>query len=191
MQPLDDQSEVNSRFEELLLDIVAFETGDDPSDDVVEQIKTILDDDGLDTDDEVPEWIARFFRALHTRRPIPGEEQPERSTDAEIIEFFADLQDVEAFDCYDHGEWVRVRLPRHGMLGFFSVQHAYFTVVALDDVPDDAGSDLSVAKTYSAPDRSDSGVVESMETASADAAQPLVDDHVDRSRSGEREIGPF
>jgi len=34
------------------------------------------------------------------------------------------------------------------MLGFFSVENAYYTTVKLDDVADDGASDLSAAKLY-------------------------------------------
>lgn len=87
-----------------------------------------------------------LFQSLSDREPLPVQEQPEPTTDADITEFFADLEDVEAFDCYDFGEWVRIRLPRHGMLGFFSRQFAYFTTARLDQVFDDAKSDISEAK---------------------------------------------
>lgn len=139
---------MTSRFEQLLTDIAADELGTRPDAEVIAQIRTILEDDGLDRDDEVPEWIATLFQALHDREPLPVREQPDPTTDADVTEFFADLQGVEAFDCYDHGEWVRIRLPRHGMLGFFSLQHAYFTAARLDDISDDGANDLSVAKNH-------------------------------------------
>ena len=102
--------------------------------------------DGLDVDDQVPDWIMTLFQSLSDREPLPIRDQPDPTTDADVTEFFADLQDVEAFDCYDFGEWVRIRLPRHGMLGFFSRQFAYFTTARLDQVADDAKSDISEAK---------------------------------------------
>ena len=87
-----------------------------------------------------------IFQSLSNREPRPNQEQPDPTSDADITEFFADLQDVEAFDCYDFGEWVRIRLPRHGMLGFFSRQFAHFTTARLDQVAADAESDISEAK---------------------------------------------
>jgi len=139
---------MTSRFEHLLIDIAAHELGERPDADVIEQIHNILEEDGLDHADQVPEWISDLFQSLHDREPIPVRDQPDPTTDADVGEFFADLQSVEAFDCYDHGEWVRIRLPRHGMLGFFSVENAYYTTVKLDDVADDGASDLSAAKLY-------------------------------------------
>ena len=133
-----------SRFTTLLRKIVVDETGSEPAERVVEQIREILSANGLDV--QVPDWIMTLFQSLSDREPLPIQEQPEPTTDADITEFFADLEDVEAFDCYDFGEWVRIRLPRHGMLGFFSRQFAYFTTARLDQVFDDAKSDISEAK---------------------------------------------
>ena len=135
-----------SRFTTLLRKIVVDETGSEPAERVVEQIREILSANGLDVDTGVPDWIMTLFQSLSDREPLPIQEQPEPTTDADITEFFADLEDVEAFDCYDFGEWVRIRLPRHGMLGFFSRQFAYFTTARLDQVADDAKSDISEAK---------------------------------------------
>lgn len=146
MQPPDDQPAASSRFEQLLTVIMTDETGAAPQDDVVEELRELLFANGLDTDDQVPEWITTLFESLRDREPLPIREQPDRTTDADLTGFFADLQDVDVFDCYDYGEWVRIRLPNHGMLGFFSRQHAYFTTARLDEVPDDAKSDLSEAK---------------------------------------------
>jgi len=126
-----------SRFTTLLRKIVVDETGSEPAERVVEQIREI-------SSTPVPDWIMTLFQSLSDREPLPI--QPEPTTDADITEFFADLEDVEAFDCYDFGEWVRIRLPRHGMLGFFSRQFAYFTTARLDQVFDDAKSDISEAK---------------------------------------------
>jgi hypothetical protein len=130
-----------SRFTTLLRKIVVDETGSEPAERVVEQIREI-------SSTPVPDWIMTLFQSLSDREPLPIQEQPEPTTDADITEseFFADLEDVEAFDCYDFGEWVRIRLPRHGMLGFFSRQFAYFTTARLDQVLDDAKSDISEAK---------------------------------------------
>ena len=135
-----------SRFETLLRKIVLDETGSEPEERVVEQIREILFADGLNDDDQVPDWIMTLFQSLSDREPLPIRDQPDPTTDADVMEFFADLQDVEAFDCYDFGEWVRIRLPRHGMLGFFSVQDAYFTTARLDQIAEDTKSDISEAK---------------------------------------------
>jgi len=139
---------MTSRFEHLLIDIAAHELGHRPDAEAKARIHEILQDDGLDQDDQVPEWIGHLFQSLHDREAIPVRDQPDPTTDADVGEFFADLQSIDAFDCYDHGEWVRIRLPRHGMLGFFSTEHAYYTAEKLDDVADDGASDLSAAKLY-------------------------------------------
>jgi hypothetical protein len=144
----DQETNMTSRFEHLLIDIATHELGARPDADVIAKIHDILEEDGLDSDDQVPEWIGHMFQSLHDRKPVPLRDQPDPTTDADVGEFFADLQAVDAFDCHDHGEWVRIRLPRHGMLGFFSVENACYTVEKLDDVPDDGASDLSAAKLY-------------------------------------------
>lgn len=137
-----------TELEGILHDIVATETGDAVGPDVASAIRELLFEDGMDTEEQTPEWITEFFRALRDRQPLEVTPQPDATTDAEVSEFFYDLQQIESLDCYDHGEWVRVKLPKHGMLGLFSIQFAYYTVVRLDDVDDSGDSDLSAAKIH-------------------------------------------
>src|SRR3954465_4222446 len=146
MPPPEEEAATVSRFEQLLIDIVTDELGDPVDAAVVARIRTILLDDGLDSDDQVPGWIFELFQSLRDQQTLEVREQPDPSTDADITEFFSDLQDVAPFDCYDHGEWARIRLSRHGMLGFFSRQDAFYTTAKLDDVADDGLSDISNAK---------------------------------------------
>jgi hypothetical protein len=149
-----------SEFEKLLVDILAHELDETPDDDTIEQLRKILAEDGMDSDEEVPDWIMMLFESLRSREPIEVHDQPDPSTEAEIDEFFTDLEDIAAFDTYDHGEWVRIRLPRHGMLGFFSRQFAFFSTYRLDDVSDDGLSDVSDAKMYERPEAADARGVE-------------------------------
>lgn len=142
-----------TELETILLDIVAAETGAPVDDATAGTVREILFEAGMDTDAEVPAWITTFFTALRDRAPLPVSEQPASTTDAAVSEFFYDLQQLPALDCYDHGEWVRVRLPNHGMLGVYSIQYAYYTVVPLSEIDDSGDSDLSAAKIH--PGRAD------------------------------------
>lgn len=137
-----------TELETILLDIVAAETGAPVDDQTAGTVREILFEAGMDTDAEVPAWVTTFFTALRDRSALPVSEQPASTTDAEVSEFFYDLQQLPALDCYDHGEWVRVRLPNHGMLGVYSIQYAYYTVVPLSEIDDSGDSDLSAAKIH-------------------------------------------
>ena len=135
-----------SHFEALLNELVAKEMGVAvvPAG-MRAQLHAALDDNGFRGDDNVPRWLARFFRALLEDEVLPLMDCPSpMPTDGDVSELFQDLQDVEALSCYDHGEWVRIRL--RSMLGFVSTQHSNCAVLSLTDIPDDAGSDISDAK---------------------------------------------
>ena len=71
-----------SRFETLLRKIVLDETGSEPEERVVEQVREILLADGLSVDDQVPDWIMTLFQSLSDREPLPIQDQPDPTTDA-------------------------------------------------------------------------------------------------------------
>jgi hypothetical protein len=147
---------MSSTFAFILRDILHTELGAAPSADQLAEVQTLLEENHLDTDANVPAWLRLFFTALHDREPLALRPRPDEKTDGDVAdgdvgEFLAALTDLAPFDCYDYGEWVRVRLPRHGMLGFISVERAAYTVVPLSGVPDDGQSDLSRAKMLDRP----------------------------------------
>jgi hypothetical protein len=142
---------VVSELEHLLLDIAARETSAELSDDARQQVSAVLDDTGLETDGGVPDWLSHFFGALATGQEVEPSPLPATGPDqGDVWAFFDLLQDIRAFDCYDQGEWVRVRLTQSGMLGLASVEQAYYCVTALDEIFDD-DSDLARAKEMDRP----------------------------------------
>lgn len=144
---------MSSSLEEMLADIAAAELDGDPVDEVREQVRAVVDDASLEFDDAVPPWLHQFFRALRDRQTIEPTPLPERrDDDGDVWELFPALEEVEPFDCLDHGEWIRLRLRRLGMLGLISIEHNYFRVLPLADVTTDRG-DLHDAATLDRPER--------------------------------------
>ena len=138
-------------FEKLLCAIADGELNENPGPNFLAEIQTILNENKLDIETNVPSWLMQFFSALHRREALPLTPEPDEPSEGEIGEFFASLTALPAFDCLDYGEWIRVRLPRHGMLGFVSVERGAYLVIPLSQVPDDGKSDLSRAKLMDRP----------------------------------------
>lgn len=140
-----------TELEKTLLAIASEETGGDVDDGLREKIHLILDESDMENDDAVPPWLLQFFTGLLERQTVPVTELPATAEDQGLVwEFFNCLQDISVFDCYDFGEWVRVRLPRLGMLGIISIEHSYYRVVPLAEVEGDQG-DLADAKNLVRP----------------------------------------
>ena len=57
-----------------------------------------------------------------------------------------DLQDLPVFDCFDYGEWIRLRLSNHDVLGIISIEFNFYQVEKLSVVSVDGLSDISQAK---------------------------------------------
>ncbi len=141
-----------SEFSELLLKIARAETKSSAHPGTAEQIKVVLEENGLDQDNCVPPWLLHFFKALSNKQPLPVTELPAtQSGQGEVWELFSSLQKIDAFDCLDYGEWTRIRLAEHAMLGLVSVEHSYYRVDRLHEIPDNQG-DLSRAAHLARPD---------------------------------------
>ena len=137
---------MTNRFEHILREILAVELGQAAGPELLDELHTLLEENRLDQAANVPGWLLQFFSALQRRQALPYTPQPDEETDADVGEFFACLENLAPFDCLDYGEWMRVRLARHGMLGFISRTQGAYLVTPLDQVPDDRVSDLSQAK---------------------------------------------
>ena len=111
-----------------------------------ERLSEILSDNGFEKDADVPEWLMSFFTALKTKESFGPTPLHESQTKADIWEFFCDLQDLPVFDCFDYGEWIRLRLPNHDILGIISIEFNFYQVAKLSVVPVDGLSDISQAK---------------------------------------------
>lgn len=150
----DDSATVaGSRLERLLSDIMAREQGTKTLTKLdSRRLRDVLEDNGFESDANVPAWLSDLFRALwaRTSAPVADYSLPTEG-DGDVGELFVGLTQFEGLDCYDHGEWVRLRLARAGMLGFVSVQHNHYCVEKLAAVPDVGGSDLSDAKMFQRP----------------------------------------
>jgi len=142
---------MSAPFETLLRDIAQEELGETPGADFLAELQAVLEENHLDTESNVPAWLKQFFTALHHRQSLPLTPEPDEQTEAEVGEFFASLQALAPFDCLDDGEWMRVRLSQHSMLGFVSVERGAYLVTPLSQVPDDGKSDLSRAKLLDRP----------------------------------------
>lgn len=139
-------------LEEIICAIVAFEQGQAVSAAQIEEIHTILEECNLDAPEHVPGWVHALFTALRDGQSILPTPCPDQRTVGNVGELFASLADVDALDCLDYGEWVRFRLHRRGMLGFYSLEHDFYAVLPLAEIPDDGKSDLSDAKLYNRED---------------------------------------
>ncbi|GBO53351.1 hypothetical protein APA_1258 [Pseudanabaena sp. lw0831] len=138
---------MKSDFEQLLRQIVQHELDEDLTDSpILEDIHTILTENGMERDENIPSWLINFFSALRNSESLGISPQTASQPPVYVGEFFSALQSILALDCYDYGEWVRVRLPKHGMLGFLSIEHAYYQVARLTEIPEDGLSDISAAK---------------------------------------------
>ncbi len=138
---------MKSDFEQLLRQIVQHELDEAVTDSpILEDIHTILYENGMERNENIPSWLIIFFKALRNSESVEISPRPASQPPADVGEFFSALQSILALDCYDYGEWVRVRLPKHGMLGFLSIEHGYYQVARLAEIPEDGLSDISAAK---------------------------------------------
>ena len=133
-------------FKKLLEEILTNESGENIESVAYERLSEILSDNGFEKDADVPEWLMSFFTALKTKESFGPTPLPETQTEADVWEFFCDLQDLTVLDCFDYGEWIRLRLPNHDILGIISIEHNFYQVKKLSVISVDGLSDISQAK---------------------------------------------
>ncbi len=140
---------MNSAFEELLREIITKEAGNAIRSATEEKLSQILVDNDFEQNEDTPEWLVLFFSSLRDKLLIEPQPLHVTQTKADVWEFFSDLQELEVFDCLDYGEWIRIRLSKHDMLGFISIEHGFFQVEKLSSIPEDGLNDLPEAKLLS------------------------------------------
>jgi len=137
---------MNLTFEKLLHEIIINESGEEIQPVTKNKLSLFLSNNDFEKDEDVPEWLMVFFFALKNKLSIEPNPLSKAQTKADVWEFFCDLQDLAELGCFDYGEWIRVRLPKHNMLGFISIEHSFYQTEKLSNISDDGLSDISEAK---------------------------------------------